>query len=175
MNRLGKSMLEKLKALEKRFLELEEKLSSQDVLNDPELYNAAVREHRELERTVSKYREYTCLIKQLEELSKLASDEEDAEIASLAAVESEEVKNRAEKILDELRLELVPKDPESDNNVIVEIRSGAGGEEAALFVGVLYRMYSMFASSCGFRTEPINSNETGLGGFKEVTFTVVGR
>ena len=167
-------MLEKLRSLEKRFCELENLLALPETASDAALYSAALRELGELEKPVSKFREYLECSKQLEELERLAADE-DRELGSLAEEEAAGVRERARDLLAALRLELVPRDPDADNNVIVEIRSGAGGEEAALFVGVLYRMYSMFAASCSFRIEPVNSNETGLGGFKEVTFTVVGK
>lgn len=167
-------MIEKLALLEKRYVEIEEKLSDANVISDMEAYKKYSKEYKQLTPIVEKYREYTKAESEIEDSDKILATEKDPEIRELAVEQKEAAKEAKERILEELKVLLLPKDPNDDKNVIVEIRSGAGGEEAALFAAVLYRMYTMYAESAGFKTELLYANETELGGFKEISFMVEG-
>ncbi len=167
-------MFEKLQGIESRYVEIEEKLSSSDVMSDMELYKKYTKEYKSISEIVEVFRAYKQAKKNIEDANELLSMESDAEMRELAKAEIDEsisFCNEAEQKLKEL---LLPKDPNDDKNVIVEIRGGAGGDEASLFASVLYRMYNMYAESAGFKTELLYANETELGGFKEVSFMVVG-
>ena len=167
-------MLDKLLAAEERYVLIERSLSDPDVISDIEKYTALMKEYKTLSPIVEKYREYTSARSAVEEAQLLLSTESDNDLRKLCEQEIVEGKQKMEEAEKELRILLIPKDPNDDKNVIVEIRAGAGGEEAALFVYVLYRMYNMYAESAGFRASLISVNETGLGGFKEVTFMLEG-
>ena len=167
-------MLEKLKVAEARFDEIEEKLSSPDVASDPEAYKNLMKERKSLAPIIEKYREYKKADSDAEEAKALLDEPLDSEMKEMALEELRASKEAAEKYLEELKILLLPRDPNDDKNVIIEIRGGAGGEEAALFASVLYRMYTMYADGAGFKCSLISLNETGLGGFKEVTFMVEG-
>ena len=167
-------MLEKLKVAEARFMEIEEKLSSPDVASDPEAYKNLMKERKNLAPVIEKYREYTKAESDAEEAKALLDEPLDSEMKEMALEELRVSKANSERYFDELKILLLPRDPNDDKNVIIEIRGGAGGEEAALFASVLYRMYTMYASTKGFKCSLISLNETGLGGFKEVTFMVEG-
>ncbi len=167
-------MLEKLKEAEARFIDIEEKLSSPDVASDPEAYKNLMKERKNLAPIIEKYREYKKADSDAEEARALLDEPLDSEMKEMATEELLSSKAAAERCLEELKILLLPRDPNDDKNVIIEIRGGAGGEEAALFASVLYRMYTMYAVSKGFKYSLISINETGLGGFKEVTFMVEG-
>ena len=152
-------MTEKLNGAELRFREIEVALSDGEVVSDIERYTKLMKEYRALLPLIEKFREY----------KKTEND-----IAGAKALLDEGDPEMREMAQEELKLLLPPRDPNDDKNVIVEIRAGAGGDEAALFAGVLYRMYTMFADSEGFKTELISSNETGLGGFREISFMIIG-
>lgn len=166
-------MLQKLKVIEERFLLLEASLEDPQIVSDMETYTKTMQEYKSLLPTVENYRRYSSLCAEEEE-AKGILESDDGEMAELAREELSQISAEKEKLLEELKIQLLPKNPDDEKNVIVEIRGGAGGEEAALFSGVLYRMYSMYAEAQGFRCELINANETGLGGFKEVSFSVNG-
>ncbi len=166
-------MLNKLAEIEKKFEGLEESLSDPAVVSNIDNYTAIMKEYKSLEEVVTKYREYKAAQTAFEEAEEMMSDS-DPEMKELAQEEYAVNKEAMERITEELRILLLPKDPNDDKNVIIEIRSGAGGEEAALFAGVLYRMYTMYAEASGFKCELVNANETELGGFKEVSFMVEG-
>ena len=166
-------MLEKLAQTEVRYIEIEEALALPDVFSDNQRYTSLMKEYKNLTPIIEKYREYKKPVSDLEG-AKSIMDEESGEMYDLAVEEYKECKERIAVIEEELKFLLIPKDPNDDKNVVVEIRAGAGGEEAALFASVLYRMYSMYADSNGFKTELTGVNETGLGGFKEVTFMISG-
>ncbi len=166
-------MFEKLKAAEEKFLQIEAALSDPDVVSDIEKYTAFMKEYKLLSPIVEKFREYDAAKSSVEDAEAMLSDA-DSELRELCEEEIREGKEAMERTSRELKILLLPKDPNDDKNVIVEIRAGAGGEEAALFVYVLYRMYNMYAESNGFKTSLINVNETGLGGFKEVVFMLEG-
>ncbi len=168
-------MFDKLKAVEARFEEVGKLLSDPDVVSDNEQFKKLMKEHKELTPLVEKFREYVAA-KNAEEEAKelLAEGGLDKDFKELVEEELLEAKANQEKISEELKVLLLPKDPNDDKNVIVEIRGGAGGEEAALFAGSLMRMYSMYAESKRWKVDIVNANETGLGGYKEVSFMIEG-
>ena len=168
-------MFDKLTEVEKRFDEVNKMICEPDILNDQEQYKKLMREIKRLTPVVEKFREYK-KAKSANEESRSLLDEGGLEpdFAEMVKTELETSREDMERISEELKILLLPRDPNDDKNVIIEIRGGAGGEESALFAGVLYRMYSMYAQAKGFKTETLNSNETGLGGFKEISFSVEG-
>lgn len=167
-------MLEKLKEAETRFIGIEEKLIDPDVALDPEAYKNLMKERKNLAPIIEKFREYKKAESNAEEARTLLDEPLDSEMKEMALEELHSSRADAERCFEELKVLLLPRDPNDDKNVVVEIRGGAGGEEAALFASVLYRMYTMYADTKGFKCSLINVNETGLGGFKEVTFMVEG-
>lgn len=166
-------MIEKLTQLEKKYEELNERLASNEVMNDMELYKKLMKEYKNLTPIIEKFREYKSCSAAITEAEEIIASG-DSELKELAESELIENKEKLNVINDELRILLLPKDPNDDKNVVIEIRGGAGGEEAALFAQALYRMYTMYATSKGYTSELIYANETGLGGFKEVSFMVEG-
>ena len=167
-------MLEKLKDAERRYTSMEEELASPDIFADQERFTALMKDYKALTPVIEKYREYKSAVAECEDLRSMLDDTLDAEMRELANAEYKDIKIKIDTLLEELKILLLPRDPNDDRNVMVEIRSGAGGEEAALFAGVLYRMYTMYAESSGFRTSLMSANETELGGFKEITFMIEG-
>ena len=157
-------MTEKLDEVEKRYEEVNALVCSPDIVSDQEKYTKLMKELKHLSPVVEKYREYKKALQNIED-SKMMLEEgsADAEFIQMVKDELEKSKQDEERIAEELKVLLLPRDPNDDKNVIIEIRGGAGGEESALFAGVLFRMYSMYAESKGFKTEVINANETGLG------------
>ena len=168
-------MLDKLKAVEMRFEEVGQLLSDPAVISDNEQFKKLMKEHKELTPLVEKYREYSAA-KEAEAEAKALLDEGglDKDFKELVEEEYLTAKANIEVFAEELKILLLPKDPNDDRNVIVEIRGGAGGEEAALFAGVLMRMYTMYAESRRWNVEIVSANETELGGFKEVSFMIEG-
>ena len=166
-------MLEKLELVEKRFGELEEALAQGDLYADPEKAARLLKEQKELTPVVEAYRAYRRTQKDMEDAQELMHSEE-GEMRELAQAEFEESKDRLEELEQQIRLLLLPKDENDDKNVIVEIRGGVGGEEAALFAHSLFRMYSMYAERRRYTVEVLSSNETELGGIKEISFEVRG-
>ncbi len=168
-------MLNKLKGAEERFEEITSMLYNPEIISDMELYSSLLKEQKNLSPVVEKYREYKKAEEALNESRNLLDEGGlDRDFKEMVLEEYEQAKIDTARIYDELKILLLPKDPNDDKNVIVEIRGGAGGEESALFAGVLYRMYSMYAESKGFKTETLYSNPTELGGFKEVSFMIKG-
>ncbi|MGN1347087.1 MAG: peptide chain release factor 1, partial [Eubacteriales bacterium] len=167
-------MLERLKEAELRFEAIEDELARPETLSDLERYTARMKERSVLAPVIEKYREYKKTQSDAEEALEILSTESDADLREMAEEELKRAKEDGERIYGELKLLLLPKDPMDDKNVVVEIRAGAGGEEAALFAGVLYRMYTMYADMKRYKTETVSVNETGLGGFREITFLVTG-
>ncbi len=167
-------MFEKLKITEENYEKMSEELSLPEVVCDNEKYTKLMREHKRLTPIVEKYREYASVADQIADTEEMLSDKLDSEMEELCKEELTKLKERLPKIEEELQILLLPHDPNDDKNVIIEIRGGAGGEEAALFAYVLYRMYNMYAASVGWKTEILSMNETELGGFKEVSFMVEG-
>lgn len=166
-------MLEKLELVEKRFGELEEALAQGDLYADPEKAARLLKEQKELTPVVEAYRAWRRTQKDMEDAQELMHSEE-GEMRELAQAEFEESKDRLEELEQQIRLLLLPKDENDDKNVIVEIRGGVGGEEAALFAHSLFRMYSMYAERKRYTVEVLSSNETELGGIKEISFEVRG-
>ena len=167
-------MLDKLKATEERYIQIEEQLALPEIFSNNEKYTALMKEYKTLTPIIEKFREYNQAKSENEDALTMLEENLDAEMRELVSSELKETKARMEAITEELKILLIPRDPHDDKNVMIEIRSGAGGEEAALFAGVLYRMYTMYAQNAGFKTSLMNANETELGGFKEVTFMVEG-
>ena len=165
-------MLEKLRQLENRYSELAQRMEMGDIYADPAAYTKCVREMKELEPIVNAYREYTGCEKAMQEAEELMSD---PEFKELAQEEYNEAKARIEELGEEIKILLLPRDPNDERNVIMEIRSGVGGEESALFAHDLFRMYSMYAESKGWKTDIVNVNETELGGIKEMSFVIEGQ
>lgn len=169
-------MLEKLSEVEKHFEEISEKLFDPNIISDMEQYKSLMKEQKTLSPVVEKYREYKKAVSDLEEAKQMLDDGGlDKEMREMVLAEIEESKTKVESLTEELKILLLPKDPNDDKNVVVEIRSGAGGDEAALFAYDLYRMYNMYAEASGFKTELIYANETELKGFKEVSFMINGQ
>ncbi len=168
-------MFEKLSAVENRYEQIGVELTRPDVASDNATFTRLMKEHSELTPLVEKYREYCAAVKaESEALEMLDAGGLDKDFKELVEEELEEAKKQIEIVSEELKILLLPRDPNDDKNVIVEIRGGAGGEEAALFAGVLMRMYSMYAETRRWKTEIINANETELGGYKEVSFMIEG-
>lgn len=167
-------MLDKLKEAEEKYIAIEKDLSDSEIIADQTKYTALMKEYKRLSPIIEKYREYKNFVKMQKDAEELLSDKPDEEMKVLAQEELAEAKEGIEKCTNELKILLLPRDENDDKNVVIEIRAGAGGDEAALFSYVLYRMYTMYAESVGWKTELLSVNETGLGGFKEVSFTVMG-
>ena len=165
-------MFQKLEDVEKRYEELNKKISDPEVIARQSEWKELMKEHSEIEDIVMKYREYKKVKKSFEDAKEMLSD---PDLAELAEMEMLEAKDLMPKIEEELKILLIPKDPNDDKNVICEIRAGAGGEEAALFAGTLFRMYSMYAEKRRWKLEILNENETGLGGYKEISFMITGK
>lgn len=168
-------MLEKLKLTEEKYNDIAEKLMNPDIINDTKAYTSYMKEYKNLTPIVEKYREYCKILSDKTDAEEILADKSiDEEMRELAEAEIEEAKPKLEEITEELKVMLLPKDPNDDKNVIIEIRGGAGGEEAALFANSLYRMYTMYAESKHWKIEVLNINETELGGIKEISFNVIG-
>ena len=168
-------MFENLSVFENRYEELNMKLYDPVVATDRNLYRDLMKEHKEIEPIVEKYRALKKAEASLEDAEAILNDSEaDKELRQMASDEMSAAKSDIESISEELKILLLPRDPNDDRSVIVEIRGGAGGEEAALFAYNLYRMYTMYAEKRGWKTEIVSLNETELGGFKEVSFTIDG-
>ena len=165
-------MFDKLEAVEKRYEEITKMISDPEVIANQSEWQKLMKEHASIEEIVLKYREYKKTKQTMEEAEEMMQDKE---LKELAEAEFYEAKEQLPKIEDELKILLIPKDPDDDKNIICEIRAGAGGEEAALFAGTLFRMYSMYAEKRRWSLEVLNENETGLGGYKEITFMVSGK
>ena len=167
-------MIERLKKADERFTRLEAELSLPETMADMELYAKLMKEYKNLSPLIAVYREYKKTEADAEGAKMLMDTERDADMRALAEEEFYSCRDRLAELENELKILLLPKDPNDDKNVVVEIRAGAGGEEAALFAGVLYRMYTMYADTKKYKCELVSCNETGLGGFREITFTVSG-
>jgi len=168
-------MLERLDSIERRYVELNELMAQPEVTSDFDKLQVLAREHASIEGLVTKFREYKTVIKSLEETQTMLTQGLDEEMAGLAKDEVESLQAQRDHLLQEIKLALIPRDPADEKDVIVEIRAGAGGNEAGLFAADLFRMYARYALSRGWRTEVMSSNETGIGGFKEIIFEVKGR
>ena len=159
-------------AVENRYEELNKKIADPEVIANTSEWTKFMKEHAEIEEVALKYKEYKQVQQSIEEAQEMLND---PEMKELAEEELYENKEKLPKIEEELKILLIPKDPDDDKNIICEIRAGAGGDEAALFAGTLYRMYSMYAERKHWKIEVLNENETGLGGYKEISFMVTGK
>ncbi len=165
-------MFEKLEAVEKRYEELTKIIADPEVIANQAEWQKAIKEHASIEDIVLKFREYKKVKQAMEEAEELMQD---IEMKELAEAEYYEAKEKLPKIEEELKILLIPKDPDDDKNIMCEIRAGAGGEEAALFAGTLFRMYTMYAEKKHWKLEVLNENATELGGYKEISFMITGK
>ena len=165
-------MFDKLEIVEARYEELTKLISNPEVIANQSEWQKYMKEHASLVDIVEKYREYKLAKSNFEEAKEMLNDKE---LKELAELEMEELRVKIPKLEEELKILLIPKDPDDDKNIICEIRAGAGGDEAALFAGTLYRMYSMYAETKHWKIDVLNENETGLGGYKEITFMITGK
>ena len=165
-------MFQKLEAVEKRYEELNKKIADPEIIARTSEWTGYMKEHAEIEEVVLKYKEYKKVLQQLDDAEAMLSD---PEMKELAEEDIKSAKEQIPKLEEELKILLIPKDPDDDRNIICEIRGGAGGDEAALFAGTLFRMYSMYAERKHWKIEVLNENETGLGGYKEISFMVTGK
>ena len=165
-------MFQKLEAVEKRYEELNKLISDPEVISRQNEWKNLMKEHSDLVDIVEKYREYKKVKEAMYEAKEMLSDRD---LKELAEMQIEECKDKLPILEEELKILLIPKDKDDDRNIICEIRGGAGGEEAALFAGTLFRMYSMYAERKHWKLEVLNENETELGGFKEISFMITGK
>jgi len=167
-------MLERLEAIEEKYEELTRQLSDHELLADQSKYTKVTRQHRELEEIVTKYREMKALDRGIRETRDMLAGDEDAEMVSLAQSELVELEQRVATLEGELKVLLLPKDPNDEKNVILEIRAGTGGDEASLFAGDIMRMYSRYAERQGWRVQVLDASESGIGGIKEAILLIEG-
>lgn len=168
-------LVDKLQVIEDKFMDLEQRISDPEVIARQQEWQKLTRQHASLTETVNTFREYKQVLAGLDEALEVVEDKSlDEEFREMAQEELKELKERKEVLEEQLHILLLPKDPNDEKNVIVEIRGGAGGDEAALFAGDLFRMYTKYAEAQGWRCEIIDANAPELGGFKEVVFSVDG-
>lgn len=168
-------MLEKLSALAEKYDTLTEQISDPEVIADQANWQKLMKAHADLEPVVSAYREYAAALAGIEDAKEMLAEEKDPEMRELAQAELDELKESAENLEQQLKILLLPKDPNDEKNVILEIRAGTGGEEAGLFAGDLQKMYSRYAERQGWRQEILSSSYTDLGGIKEMVILIEGR
>lgn len=167
-------MLDKLDFIEKKYEELSQKISTPEVISDVSLFQKLCKEHSYIEEIVVKYREFKDVLKRIEDDKEMLRDDIDADMKELVQEELRELEETKARLEEELKIALIPKDPNDERNVYVEIRGGAGGDEAALFAGSLFRMYTRYAERQNWKTEIMSSNPTDIGGFKEIVFLIKG-
>ena len=167
-------MIDKLANIERRYDEIEQLMADPEVSSDYSRIQTLAKEQASIKVLVNLARRYREAIRELEDVRTMARDDSDEGLAMMAREELAQLEERKEKVESELKLALVPVDPKDQKNVIMEVRAGTGGDEAGLFAADLFRMYSRFAQRMGWRTDVINSNETGLGAIKEIVFQVRG-
>lgn len=165
-------MFQRLEDVEKKYVELTGKISDPEIISKQTEWKNYMKEHAEIEPIVMKYREYKKVQQEYEDAKEMMND---PELKDLAEMEMLEKKDLLPTIEEELKVLLIPKDPDDDKNVICEIRAGTGGDEAALFAGTLFRMYNMYAERKHWKLEILNESETGLGGYKEISFMITGK
>ncbi len=167
-------MLERLAKLNEKYTEISASLEDPAVISDIEGYTKLLKEYKNLTPIIDEYRRYLAAVESEKEARAILDDSSASELHELAHEEFTEAKATIEDSIGKLKILLLPRDPNDDKNVIVEIRAGTGGDEAALFAAVLFRMYSMYCDTCGFKISVANANETDRGGFKEITFSIEG-
>ena len=168
-------MLERLQAIEERFLNIERRLGEPEVATDPEMVRELAQERADLEPIVGKYRRLLALTEELKQARELLSSDDDPEMIELARAEVDRLEQEKEQLTHQLQLMLLPPDPHDKRDVIVEIRAGTGGDEAALFAADLARMYLRYAEARGWESEIVSTNEIGIGGYKEIVFAIKGK
>ncbi|GAA0290341.1 peptide chain release factor 1 [Gracilibacillus halotolerans] len=168
-------MLDRLESLEARYDKLNELLSDPEVINDSKKLREYSKEQSDLQDIITAYREYKTVVTELDGAKEMLEEEQDEEMREMVKMEITELEDRRDTLEDELKILLLPKDPNDDKNVIMEVRGAAGGDEAALFAGDLYRMYTRYAEAQGWKIDVMESNTTGVGGFKEVIFMINGK
>jgi len=168
-------VIDKLEGLEKRYLEMQQQLGDPEIHNKPALYRAIAKEEADLSEIVGKYREYLKILKDIDGDERVIHDAEDRELVEMAEQELAELRPKKLELEEKLRWLLIPKDLQDSRNAIVEIRAGTGGDEAGLFAGELFRMYQYYAETQGWKLEVISSNPQGIGGFREVVFSLTGK
>ncbi|MBR2593663.1 MAG: peptide chain release factor 1 [Firmicutes bacterium] len=168
-------MLEKLADLEKKYIELNDKINDPETISDQNLWRSLMKEHSDLTPIIEKYREYKTAENAVSDALEMLDAETDEEFRQLLKDELSENKDKLTRIKDEIKILLLPKDPNDEKNVIMEIRGGAGGDEAALFAADLFRMYSRYAERKRWQTEVLSVNENDLGGIKEISFMIKGK
>ncbi len=164
---------EKLDDLVDQYHKLNKKISDPEVINDSNRYQELLKKHAKLKKVKDKYEDYKDVMERIEEAESMLEDDED-DVQELAQIELEELKPKREKLENELQVMLLPENPDDEKDVIFEIRAGAGGDEAGLFAADLYRMYTRYAEDKGWKVEVMSSNSSGVGGFKEIIFTIEG-
>jgi peptide chain release factor 1 len=168
-------MLDQLDLIEKRYQEIERQISSPEIASDLQQLQTLAQERAGIDHIVTKYREYKTVSNALEETKVMLDSEQDADMLALARQEIDDLKLRQQQLLEDLKLALLPKDPNDEKDIIMEIRAGAGGDEAAIFAADLFRMYSRYAQSKNWQVEIISFNESGIGGFKEIVYEIRGK
>jgi len=168
-------MLEKLEALKDKYIELSEQISDPETLSDSQKLQKLMKEQAQLEPIVSKYNEYSNVVEQLEESKAMLNEKLEDDFKEMVKEEIKDLTQREEELIQEIKILLLPKDPNDDKDVIVEIRAGVGGDEAGLFAGDLLRMYLRYAERQGWKTEFISVNDQGIGGYKEAIFSIKGK
>ncbi len=168
------SMFEKLLAMEERYDDINRRLSDPEIISDIAQYTALMKEHKTLSPIIEVFRRYAGAKNEIDESLALLDTETDPELRDMAQMQLESAKESCTELEQELKILLLPKDPNDEKNVIVEIRGGAGGEEASLFAGSLFRMYSMYAETHHWKMEILNASPTELGGYKEICFSLEG-
>ena len=165
-------MFDRLQAVEDRYDRLNELLSDPAIINDPKKLRDYSKEQSDIQDTVQAYREYKEVREQLKDAREMLDEKLDPEMRDMVKEEMSELEDQVKELEARLRILLIPKDPNDDKNVIMEIRGAAGGDEAALFAGDLYRMYSKYAETQGWKTDVIEASTTGVGGYKEIIFMI---
>ena len=167
-------MLDRLQEIESKYENLGESINDPDIIANQDEWRKMMKEYSDMTPIVEKYREYRTTSKEIEDALEMLNDKLDDDFREMVKEELSENKDKLEKIKSELTILLIPKDPNDEKNVIVEIRGGAGGDEAALFAGTLFRMYSRYAERQKWKVEIMNTNENDIGGFKEISFMIKG-
>jgi peptide chain release factor 1 len=168
-------LVDKFEKIENRYKEIEQKLSDPNTLKNPSLFRDLAKEESDLSTILKKYHHYQKVVQDLKNDEMILNESEDQELRDLAKLEIEELRPQCEKMEEELKLMLVPKDPRDARNAIVEIRAGTGGDEAGLFAGDLFKMYQRYAEKSGWKQEVLSSNTQGIGGFREIIFSLTGK
>ena len=168
-------MFERLEQIEAKYEELNKSLGSPEIINDSSKYQKAAKAHSDLAPLVQKYREYKDVKRGIEDSRQLVAEETDPEMKAYATSELQELEQRVSRIQEELKVLLLPKDPNDEKNIIIEIRAGTGGDEASLFAGEIFRMYNRYAETQRWKVEVLSSSESGVGGLKEVIAIIEGK